>query len=143
MPRRKNDPFASFNFLLEIDAVTKAGFSEVTGLNAESNVIEYRDGNESLNIRKLPGLNKYGNVTLKTGVTVDTDLFEWFKNVMDGDIVRNNVSVVLLDEKREEQMRWNLLDAWPAKYVAPDFKASANEMAIETLEVCFENLEKA
>src|SRR5215467_15505410 len=109
MPRRNTDPYASFNFLLEIDGITRAGFSECTGLNAESNVIEYREGNEAITPRKLPGLNKFGNVTLKRGITQDADMFNWHKAVMDGDIVRDeSMSIVVLDEKRQEVVRWNL-----------------------------------
>ncbi|GAB4569820.1 MAG: phage tail protein [Anaerolineae bacterium] len=143
MPRRDTDPFAAFNFLLEIDGIVKAGFSECTGLNAESNQIDYREGNESLSVRKLPGLLKFGNVTLKRGVTVDPELFNWFKAVMDGDIARDeSMSIVLLDEARNEVVRWNLRNAWPSKYVGPDLKANANEIAIESLEITHEGVER-
>jgi phage tail-like protein len=144
MPRRATDPYASFNFLLEIDGIAKAGFSEVTGLNAESNVIEYREGGDATNtMRKLPGLEKYGNVTLKRGVSADPELFKWHKTVMDGDIVRDEaMSIVLLNEKREESVRWNLRQAWPAKWVGPDLKAGANEIAIESLELAHEGVER-
>jgi phage tail-like protein len=143
MPRREIDPYASFNFLLEIDGVTRAGFSEVMGLNAESNVIEYREGNETITPRKLPGLHKYGNVTLKRGVTQDPELIEWHKNVMDGDILRDeSMSIVLLDELREEVVRWNLRNAWPCKWMGPDLKANASEIAIESLEICHEGVER-
>ena len=64
MARRATDPFTSYNFLLEIEGITIDGFSEVTGLNSEQNVVEYRDGNEGLTPRKLPGLTKFGNITL-------------------------------------------------------------------------------
>lgn len=144
MPRRATDPYASFNFLLEIDGIAKAGFSEVTGLNAETNVIEYREGGDATNtMRKLPGLEKFGNVTLKRGVSQDLDLFNWHKAVMDGDIVRDEaMSIVLLNEKREESVRWNLRQAWPAKWVGPDLKAGANEIAIESLELAHEGVER-
>lgn len=141
MARRATDPFASFNFLLEIDGITKAGFSEVTGLNSETNQIEYREGNEGIIPRKLPGLTKVGNVTLKRGVTVDTDLFKWRKTVTDGDLDRKaSMSIVLRNEKGDEAVRWNLLNAWPSKYTAPDLKANANEIAIEALELTHEGL---
>jgi len=141
MPRRDTDPFASFNFLLEIDGIVKAGFSEVTGLNSESNVIEYREGNEGITPRKLPGLNKFGNVTLKRGVSPDVDMFNWHKDVMDGDIRRvTSVSIVLRDEKQIEAVRWNLLNAWPVKWIGPDLKASASEIAIEALEITHEGI---
>lgn len=144
MPRRATDPYASFNFLLEIDGVAKAGFSEVTGLNAESNVIEYREGGDATNtMRKLPGLDKYGNVTLKRGVTDDPELFTWHKAAMDGDVERDEaMSIVLLNEKREEKVRWNLRQAWPMKWVGPDMKAGASEMAIESLEIAHEGVER-
>jgi phage tail-like protein len=143
MPRRDTDPFASFNFRLEVNGIVKAGFSEVTGLNAESNVIEYREGTDGLNARKLPGLIKYGNVTLKRGVTDDPELFTLFKQVIDGDITRDDsMSIVLLDEKRNEAVRWNLLSAWPSKWMGPDLKANANEIAIESLEIAHEGVER-
>ena len=143
MPRRDIDPYASFNFQLEIDGITRAGFSECTGLNAEANMIEYREGNESLTTRKLHGLIKFGNVTLKWGVTQDPELFNWFKTVMDGDIDRKQtMSIVLLDEQRNESVRWNILNAWPSKYIVPDLKANANEIAFETIELCHEGVER-
>jgi phage tail-like protein len=143
MPRRNTDPYASFNFLLEIDGITRAGFSECTGLNAESNVIEYREGNEAITPRKLPGLNKFGNVTLKRGITQDAEMFNWHKAVMDGDIVRDeSMSIVVLDEKRQEVVRWNLRNAWPSKWMGPDLKANANEIAIEALEISHEGVER-
>jgi len=143
MPRRETDPFASFNFRLEINGIVKAGFSEVTGLNAESNVIEYREGTDGLNARKLPGLIKYGNVTLKRGVTDDPEIFTLFKQVIDGDVTRDDsMSIVLLDEKRNEAVRWNLRSAWPSKWMGPDLKANANEIAIESLEIAHEGVER-
>jgi phage tail-like protein len=143
MPRRDTDPFASFNFRLEVNGIVKAGFSEVTGLNAESNVIEYREGTDGLNARKLPGLIKYGNVTLKRGVTNDPELFTLFKQVIDGDITRDDsMSIVLLNEQRNEAVRWNLRSAWPSKWMGPDMKANANEIAIESLEIAHEGVER-
>lgn len=143
MARRDLDPLASFNFKLEIGGITKAGFSEVAGLNAEANIIEYREGKDSITPRKLPGLLKFGNVTLKRGLIVEPELFQWFKSVADGDIDRKlSISIVLLDEKRDEKVRWNLSNAWPSKYMGADLKANANEIAIESLEICHEGLER-
>ena len=144
MPRRPTDPYANFNFLLEIGGITRAGFNECTGLNAESNIIEYREGNEGLTMRKLPGLEKYGNITLKHGVSEDSELFEWHKTVFDGDIRREqSMSIVLLDERRQEAKRWNLREAWPSKWMGPDLKAGANEIAFESIELCHEGVEVA
>ena len=144
MPRRDPfDPYAGFNFKLEIEGITVAGFSEVTGLNQESNVIDYREGQEGITPRKLPGLNKFGNITLKRGISTDTSVYTWRKTVTDGDIERKNASIVLHNEKHDEVVRWNLVNAWPSKYVGPDLKANANEVAIESIELTHEGVERA
>jgi len=143
MPRRPIDPFASFNFKLEIEGITVAGFSEVTGGNTESNVIDYREGNEAIAPRKLSGLNKYGNITLKRGMSLDKQLYEWRKTVVDGDITRKNLSIVLQNEKHDEVARWNIFNAWISKLSIADLKANANEIAIETVELTHEGLVRA
>ncbi|HEX8746396.1 MAG TPA: phage tail protein [Pyrinomonadaceae bacterium] len=140
MPRRPLDPLASFNFKLEIEGITIAGFSEVTGLNSESNVIDYREGDEPITPRKLPGLNKYANLTLKRGMSVDKQLYEWRKTAVDGDITRKNLSIVLQNEKHDEVARWNIFNAWISKMAVPDMKANANEIAIETVEITHEGV---
>ncbi len=145
--RRENDPFdpfGSFNFVVELDGVTSAGFSECTGLDSESDVIDYREGNEDITVRKLPGLKKHANVTLKRGFSTNSELFDWRKTVMDGVIERKNVSIILFDERGvtagAERLRWNLQNAWPCKWVAAELKANANEVAVETLELAHEGI---
>lgn len=142
--RRENDPFGSFNFTVEIDGITSAAFSECTGLDTETDVIEYREGSEDITVRKLPGLKKHANVTLKRGFSTNSELFDWRKTVMDGVIERKNVSIVLYDETGvtggSERIRWNLQNAWPSKWVGAELKANANEIAIETLEICHEGI---
>src|SRR5262245_11558668 len=142
MPRRLNDPLGGFNFLLETGGLLRAGFSEVTGLNSETDVIDYREGNDEITVRKLSGLKKFGMVTLKRGIAagVDQDFLAWRKFVEDGNITRQDVSIVLLDEQRNEQIRYNLRNAWPSKWVGPDLKAGANEIAIEQIEICHEGV---
>ncbi len=141
MPRRATDPYANFNFLLEIDGITNAGFSECSGLNMENTPIEYREGNETfLTPRKQPGLMKYGNITLKRGITQNPELVTWLVATESGDVERRTVSIVLLDELRQEAVRWNLREAWASKWMGPDLKANASEMAIETLEITHEGL---
>jgi len=140
MPRRENDPFGAFNFLIESGGLLRAGFSECTGLNTETDPIEYREGQDDITVRKLPGMKKFANVTLKRGVAASQDFLEWRKSVEDGNIDRRNISIILLDEQRNEQVRYNLADAWPCKWVAPELKASANEIAVETLELCHEGV---
>ena len=142
MPRRPDDPLAGYNFLLESGGLLRAGFSEITGLNSESDVIDYRNGNDDSRNRRLAGLSKGGNVTLKGGVAAspDQDFLNWRRSVETADIQRRDISIILLDEARQEQVRYNLRAAWPAKWVGPDLKAGASEIAIEQLEIAHEGV---
>ena len=137
----RRDPFRSFNFAVEIDGIARAGFRECSGLDASQDPIEYREGTEGLTTRKLPGLNKYSNITLKWGMTDDTELWDWRKKAMTGKIERRNGSIVLLDDAGAEKMRWNFREAWPTKWTGPSFNATGNEVAIETLEIAHEGLD--
>lgn len=137
----RKDPYAGFNFLIEIEEVTVAGFSECTGLSNETDVIEYRTGAEDITVRKLPGLKKFGNLTLKRGFTEVKELWEWRKKVLDGQTQRKSGSIVLLNEARQEALRWNFEQAWPRKLEGPALNAKTNEVAIETLEIVYEFLE--
>jgi phage tail-like protein len=135
----RNDPYGAFNFLVEIDGVTKAGFSECSGLDTETDIIEYRNGNEEeVTVRKLPGLKKFTNITLKRGFTDSKELWEWRKKVMDGATERQSGSVVLLNEAREEALRYTFREGWPSKWQGPAMNASSSEVAIETLEIACE-----
>lgn len=135
------DPYAQYNFLVEIDGVARAGFTEVGGLTTEQDAIDYRDGNETATVRKLPGLRKYSNITLKRGFTQDKDLWQWRKTTIDGVTERRSGSIVLLDEARNEALRWNFREGWIIKWEGPALKATANELAIESLEIVHEGLE--
>lgn len=137
----RRDPFRSFNFAVELDGITRMGFRECSGLDASQDPIEYREGTEGLTARKLPGLNKYSNITLKWGMTDDAEMWEWRKKAMAGKIERKNGSIVLLDDTGTEKLRWNFREAWPIKWTGPSFNATGNEVAIETLEIAHEGLE--
>ena len=139
---QRNDPYKAFNFLVEIDGIAHAVFSEVTGLESETAVIEYRAGGENV-VRKLPGLTKFGNIVLKRGITQDAELWNWRKSIVDGDIDRRNGSIVLLDDKRSPVVRWNFHNGWICKWEGPALSAKSNEVAIETMEIAHEGLELA
>jgi len=135
------DPQPAINFRVEIDGLTPSGFLEVSGLEAEIAVIDYREGTDkSLSPRKLTGLVKYSNITLKRGVTNDPSLWNWMKEGLDGKVNRRNGSIVLLAEDGQEVRRWNFVNGWPAKYSGPHLDASANDAAIETIEIAHEGL---
>jgi phage tail-like protein len=137
----RKDPYESFNFLVEIDGVTVAGFSECSGLTSETDIVEYRNGDELNTVRKLPGLKKFTNIALKRGYTDNRDLWDWRKKVMDGKTERQPGAVVLLNEAREPSLRWNFLQGWPSKWEGPSFNAKNNEVAIESLEIAVESIE--
>ena len=139
----RNDPYSRFNFLLEIDGVVRAGFSEVSGLSTETDVIDYREGNEPATVRKLPGLTRYSNITLKRGVTNDKSLWQWRKAVIDGKVQRSSGSVILLDESRQPVLVWNFREGWPCKWEGPSLNAKTSDVAIETIEIAHEGLELA
>lgn len=135
------DPYRGFNFLVEIDNTEVAGFSEVTGLNAELGMVEYREGSDAENhTRKLTCLSKYGDVSLKRGYTRDDTLWRWWASLIAGADDRRSVSVTLLDEAHEPVMRWLLEGAWIKTLQAPSFNASGNEVVIEALDLFHEKL---
>jgi len=142
MAERK-DPYKNFRYLVELDGITQGGFSEVTIPDSTQDVIEYREGNElTITARKQPGLIKYGNVTLKWGVTDSMELYEWRKMVEDGKIkeARKSMSINILDDEGNAVGRWQFENAWPTKYDAPDLKATGNEISIESIEIAHEGM---
>ena len=141
---QRNDPYSQFNFLIEIDGVVKGGFSECSGLTSDTNVIDYREGNEKqLTTRRLPGLMKYTNIVLKRGYTADKSLWNWRQDVINGQISRTTGSIILLDDARNTALTWNFREGWPCKLEGPALNGKTSEVAIETLEICHEGIELA
>jgi len=140
----RKDPYKNFRFVIEIDGIVQAGFSEATIPDSTSDIIEYREGNELPYLRKLPGLTKYGNLTLKWGITDSMELYNWRKLVEQGKIknARRNIAVILMDEEGNPASRWEFAAAWPSKYDAPDLSAKTKDIAIETLEIVFEAMQR-
>jgi phage tail-like protein len=135
------DPYRSFNFELVIDNIPSGAFSECSGLTAEGDAVDYREGTDrQANVRKLVGLRKYTNIALKRGFTQDLSLWTWYGNIRDGVADRRNVTIVLLNEQRLPVLRWHAERAWINKIEGPAFKASGNEVAIESLEIVHEGL---
>jgi phage tail-like protein len=141
------DPYPAFNFQVVISGVLDDGqsvagsFAEVSGLDVEVAVIEYRTGTEDIAVRKMPGLKKFANITLKRGVVGDTAFWAWIKTVLDGNVQRADGTITLLDEKREPVMTWRFRRAWQCKWAGPALNAKNNEVALETLEICHEGFE--
>ena len=148
-------PLTKMNFLVHVDQVEgTAAFSEVTGIEATVDVIEFRQGNaNSLAPVKIPGLVKHGNVTLKFGYTLDSAFKTWIQECVSevrGEMPRNNVQIEMIDinggapQTKVESVTgtrvWILSNAWVTKYTAPDLDAKTSDVAIESVELAYEEL---
>ena len=133
-------PYANFRYMVEIDGLEAGGFSEVSGFDASIDVIEYREGDMVDTPSKMPGLKKYGNITLTQGVTDSTVMYDWIMLGVEGEVERKTLTITLLDATGAATASWQVINAWPTRYQAPDFNASASEVAIETLEIAHEGM---
>ncbi len=136
-----NYPIPKFHFQVEWGG-TKIGFTEVTGLEVSTEVIEYRHGaSPEYHKVKMPGMQKFSNITMKRGTFQgDNDYFNWWNTVALNTIERRNLTISLLNEKHEPVVVWKIKNAWPVKVQSTDLKADGNEVAIETIEIAHEGL---
>ena len=134
-------PYRNFRFRLEIDGLDAGSFSEVSGFDATMDVVEYRAGDDpAITPTKLPGLIKYGNITLKWGPSETMVLYDWLIDITEGTIEKKTVTLTALDEEGSPAASWRCINAWPVKYTAPDFNGTSSEVAIETIELAHEGL---
>ena len=143
MSAQRKDPFQNHRFKIEINGITQASFIEAILPESQSEVIEHREGTQ-INAQKQPGFTAYTPLVLKWGLTASMELYNWRKLIEQGKIntMRKNVSVILLDEEGQDAARWDFTNAWPSKYKGPDLNAKTNEIAIETLEIVFESMQR-
>src|SRR5215510_11365398 len=130
MPKRI-DPYKSFRFLVEIDNIVQAGFTECNGFGSTVEVIEYREGGDPSAVQKLRGKTSYPDITLRWGLTDSRDLYDWHLSVVSGRADRRNGSIIQLDDRGNEKIRWNFFDAWPSKYDGPDFNGKGNDVSVD------------
>ena len=136
------DPMSGYNFRVEIDGITRAGFKDCSGLEASQEAGTYREGTDrGLTMRKIPGLITYGDITLSRGITTDSELWTWRRTIMGGLPDRRNLSIVVMNDQGEDVIRWNVRNAWPTKWTGPSLDASSDEVAVETLELTHEGFE--
>jgi len=136
------DPYLVSNFRVEIDGITSASFSEVLGLDVSIDVVDYRAGAAPQSTaEKLPGLARYENITLKRGLTQNTDLGNWVKNILNGVSDKRSMSIVLQDTQHNDMVTWKIINAWPCKWSGPILKAGSSDVAIESLEICHEGFQ--
>ncbi|WP_157217406.1 phage tail protein [Flavisphingomonas formosensis] len=136
------DPFRGYNFRVEFDGVTGAAFREVSGLTFEIDPVEYREGNEQhLHVRKLFGLRKFTNLQAKRGITTDLQLYKWYHELLVGGANLRDGAIILTDEVQKDRIRWSFKNGWISKWEGPSFNATANDVAIEMIEICVDRVE--
>lgn len=140
----RQDPLRNFRFRVEIDGLPSAAFSEATIGATTTDVIEYREGSDPPHARKLSGLTKFGNVTLKRGVTKSQDLSDWHKQAMTqgSSASRRRVVVAVQDESGQDMTLFVISEAWPVKYEVSDLNAKGGDVLIELLELTNEGIER-
>ena len=141
------DALSNYAFQVEVDGVTIAQFKEATGLSQEISVIEHEENKQGgiPILKKLPGVAKWGDITLKRGQTDDPGWWQWIKEVQEGkiDTARRNASIVLYDYERGEKLRFNILNAWPSKLTVGGLQAGGSEVVVEEVTLVHEGLEVA
>jgi phage tail-like protein len=138
----RDDPYRGFNFRVEIDNTPVAAFRECGGLTLTTDPVEYREGTDKpLHVRKLPGLRKFANLTFKRGYTNNKELWNWYRDVLNGIPARRDGSLILQDEEHNDVLRWKWENGWICKWEGPAMNATSNDVAIESLEICVERVE--
>jgi phage tail-like protein len=142
MPTSRNDPYPGHNFLVEIEGIARSGFLSVEGIEACVEVSEYREGNDMVSTpRKIPGLRKFSNITLKRGLVQDASLWNWFHNILNGQLERRPGSITVLNEDRNPVVRFIFREAWPCRLKYGCLDALENGVMIEELELAVESIE--
>lgn len=147
MAVQRDRPYAQFNFLIDLGTGDtdgpRAGFQECSQIGMSVDVIEYRNGNEKANdVRKLTGLARYADVTLRRGIIGSLDLYQWLDAIRNGDAnAIRNVTIQLLNEEREVVQTWRLRNARIVKHVSGPLNAKGCDVAIEELTLAYERLE--
>lgn len=137
-----HDIFPSCRFYVMIDSTPQAVFTELSGLQVETEVMDYAEGGNNGFVHRLPGRTKVSNITLKRGITRSNELFAWYLKVAGGhQFDRHNVTVVMYDTAGKELMRWNFLQAYPVKWIGPQLSAGSTNAAVETLELAHAGLQ--
>lgn len=140
----RTDPYLGYNFAVEVEGLVAGGFSEVSGLQIEVEVEEYREGGLNAFIHKRAGPARYpANLVLKRGITDNKVLWNWYWDVAQGKIQRKNVSILLLNSAGDEKLRWNFEGAYPVRWSGPGLRAGSNEVAVEVLELAHKGLMNA
>ncbi len=139
---KRIDPYLGYRFRIEIDGLIVAGFSEVSGLQMETETEDHREGGVNDYIHRLPKGSKQSNITLKRGITDSDTLWKWHQGVVNGKVKRKNGRIILIDAREIEKWHWTFEDAYPIKWVGPELKADSSSLAVESLELVHNGIKK-
>jgi phage tail-like protein len=142
MQQRKEHPYLSFRFWVEINSVVVGGFSEVSGLQSEIEIETVEEGGINNYVHKFPKKAKSSNIILKRGITDSDDLWKWHEDILSGKMERKSMSIILFDNERKEKWRWGILEAYPVKWTISELKADSNTVAIESVEFVHNGITK-
>ena len=142
MAGRRENPYLSFRFLVEVQGLLVGGFSEVSGLQAETETEEVREGGVNDHIHKLPKMTRHQNIILKRGITDSETLWKWHNDVVSGKVERKTVFIILMDSERNEVWQWYLERAYPVKWTGPELRADSSTVAVEALELVHDGIKK-
>jgi len=137
------DPYRGYNFKLEVQGVVQGHFAECSGIGIKINAYSYREGGNCQVTHRIPGAVEYADLTLRYGLTKSSALWNWFMEIVKGQVNRRNISIVVYDSDcSTEAVRWNLIDAWPSQWNGAPLNALGNEVAIESMTLVFEQIER-
>jgi phage tail-like protein len=139
----KPEPLPSSNFIVEIDGLASAQYMSVEGLGSTMEVVEYRSGADPNHVILLPGVARYGPITLKRGLSEDTELWDWYESNLDAPVERKSMSIVFMDHGHEEKARYNLHECWVSEYHIEPLSASPSDVAVEVIVIQTELIERA
>jgi phage tail-like protein len=134
------DGHANCRFYLKCGKLNEAVFTELSGFQIETEVTEYNEGGQNGHVHRLPGRMKVGNITLKHGMLVSNKLFKWCRDVLEGKIERENITLTMFDSKGEVVVEWEFANAYPVKWSAPQFSSDGKNVAVESLELAHDGL---
>ena len=132
---RDSDPYLNSKFLVEISGIVEGGFSEISGIQVETEFEEVKEGGVNDYAHKLPKGSKQSTLVFKRGITDSDSLWKWHQDVVNGKIERKSGAIILQDFKEDRQIRWNFKDAYPIKWTGPTLNSKENSISIESLEL--------
>ncbi|HEV7859437.1 MAG TPA: phage tail protein [Pyrinomonadaceae bacterium] len=138
--KKRKDPYQSFNFMIEIDGIAAAGFAECSGLSAEVETFEYREGGVNDYTHRFAGAAKYPPLVLRRGMTDSHELWNWHLEVAKGFVIRRNGTIHLLDGEGQPVKHWHFVRAYPVKWTGPELRAGTSSVAFESIELTHEGL---